>query len=188
MRYFKAVHKGYFSSGDKTINVYYYEVDAAGAPNANAVCTWLDTIWHAGLKSSVTNQWHSESVVIYEYTGGWWQYQTEAPYVWTGTAGTQADAQQLALVMTARTSGKRVVPKKFFPGVITADHDRGMLQAAQINALNTSGTAWKTVFLDNGQTCTPGTWTKSNTFLPLLAVRTNTVVGTQRRRKQGVGF
>lgn len=184
----KIVLKGRFNTGDQTRNVFYIQSAGGVIPQNADVASWLGTIFHAGMLSGVSANWAAYAVDTYQWLNGYWTFTDSFTSTIAGTAGGNPDAQQMAYVLVARTSVKRVVPKKFFAGVVPAAHNQGLIMPATLAALNTSATAWATGFTSAGNQQTPGTWTKSHMFTSLVAARADIYLGTQRRRKQGVGF
>jgi hypothetical protein len=95
--------------------------------------------------------------------------------------------QQMAAVIVASCDKVRCRPKKFFPAFGEGTQNRGTLIALTIAHLVTAATAWLTDMPRAPYSLTWGTLASDGTFQNLNSTVVNSVMGTQRRRKIGVG-
>lgn len=107
-----------------------------------------------------------------------------------GTSVTGGMPAGIAALITAATTVKKVLPKKYIPGfnenVVTQDN---WLSTA-LTPMAAFAVAWLTkVTVGVVGELVPGTWRRvAEVFVPLISATAKSIVSYQRRRKPGVGI
>ncbi len=186
----KLVLRGDFNATDQTRNIFYLW-NANGTILGDAGITdYITSMFDADVRAAISSSWHGRSVDAYLWNDAqqYWAFYSSVPFVTAGLDNSAMGGQQLAYVWVARTGVKRVVPKKFIAGATTACAPGGVLTAGTVTLMQTHADFWATTYNQAGEQFVPGTFMQNHAFTPILDVRVDSVVGTQRRRKQGVGF
>lgn len=184
----RVILKSGFNADDSVRNVFTIEDTGSDPPMADYV-SWLLGFWHTGLLAEVSNTWASTSIVeeIPNGTGGW-TYAREVPTIMVGAASNDLLPRQMAAVIIGLVPGRRRA-KKYIAGICEDSQSDGILDVAATTALLVSALAWQ-----NPSDVVPGAaWSSGvckpdgTDFASLNAIRVDSIMGTQRRRKQGVG-
>lgn len=188
MGVFRVALEGFISAATKTINVFTFDSGGGGLPTNAEVSTWLDTLYTASVLSGISNAWGSTRFIIEEPDGaGHWAYRDEAVYLRAGSSNGEPFPQQSALVVVGITPSRRR-GKKFIACIPESGANNGVVTAAFLTTFQAYGVAWiasMTVGIGNAFSgvCKPD----GTDFLAFTSSRVDIVMGTQRRRKQGVG-
>jgi hypothetical protein len=188
MALYQLVLKSGFDSDDSVRNIFTvgYDVDPIVEPDAS---DYVDAVFHAGLLGDISERWASTSLEIKRVNndGDGWTTLTEFTHVLEGASSDDMLPRQMAAVIVG-ISASRKRGKKFFAGITEENQDGGVVSSDLLGHLVTSAIAYTSQF--NGvHTILPGTTTPDPFDLePFTGYRVNTIMGTQRRRKFGVGM
>lgn len=184
---FRVALDGTLNNVDVTRNVFTLE-SPSSLPADSAIASYLNSIWHSGLKAYISSLWTTTRFIVEEPDGlGHWQYNHEATITITGTGSGDMLPQQVAGVLVGITASRRR-GKKFIAGLLETANIGGILQGTSWEAMNTAAAAYVAGFEDTGVTIQAGVCKPDGTsFLEFSGYRVDRVLGTQRRRKQGVG-
>jgi hypothetical protein len=177
-------------SGQEVRNVFTVECDTAITPNAAGVNTWLTALYDTSNLTTVL----STDLVLDRFYIEWldpgsfvWTYGSEAVISLQGESNAERLPNQIAVVVVGITPSRRRA-KKFIPGVISSSVDNGVLDGGITAILENFGDTWKDGFFDGDNNWITGVVrVHSADFLPITSIRVDPYVGTQRRRKPGVG-
>lgn len=182
-----SLHSGF--NGDDSVRNVFTVNDTGGDPTFDDYYTWMQAIWHIGLLAEITSTWASTSLVEEVPAGdGGWTFAREAPLSIIGTGTDDALPRQCAAVIIGTVPGRRR-GKKFIAGIIESAQSDGQLDGACLAALEGSANAYQDPTIDvpaaNWQSgvCAPD----GTSFAAFNGHRVDQIIGTQRRRKQGVG-
>lgn len=104
-----------------------------------------------------------------------------------GTATDDRLPPQMAGVIYAKTAVAHVIAKKFYGDITEADSDAGVPTLALKNALATCAANWMLGFEEATTPYNPEVWGPIHGFNPLVSATYSPYLGSQRRRKRGVG-
>lgn len=187
---YKAVLKGRFTDGSETRNIFYAtSADAqSGIPLAfqGYVARFLQTILYA-----LSSTMHFYGVDVYAYVANEvWQLVTETLLDLTGLASADSLPHQIAGVLIGATHNGRSKGKKFIPGLTENASDGGNINSQTLGYLASALAAWITDYTEtiNGAVIHPVVHRKGKSDLDFAGGKTDNIVGSQRRRKQGVGL
>lgn len=180
--------KGNFSNTDQTRNIFYFTTTAVVPPGTVATLDWIQSLWSPTLLGRLSSQWHLTGYVWRVWIAPHWTFSYEVNNLTiAGTAGGDLLPQQMSAVVVGICSG-RVRPKKFIAGVLETDNNQGVVSGALVTELAGFGLAWITTLTDGANLYNAVAVNRTKTSSLLLnTARVDTIFGTQRRRKQGVG-
>lgn len=178
---------GLINGVDATRNVFTFGTSGT-IPDLSAIEAYLDNIYSTNYLSTVPNIWATYKYVVeVPDNAGHWTYYDEHAYVRAGTSAGQALPQQCAAVVIGVTQSRRR-GKKFLGPVNEANSNNGVLDPGLISVLSTLAGAYVTEIQDGAVTYPAGVCKPDGTdFLMFTSGRVDTIMGTQRRRKQGKG-
>jgi hypothetical protein len=108
---------------------------------------------------------------------------------WEGASANDVMPNQMAAVITASTARPKVHGRKFFPFFVESSANAGDLIAGAVTALTAAAALWLTPLGLGGNNylyaMVPST--TDGASLPLTSAQVNSIMGTMRRRKPGVG-
>lgn len=171
-------------------NVFTVLCDTAIAPNVAGVSTWLTSLYDtSGLLGSLSTDLHFDRFYLEHLTPAEeWIYSAEATISLTGEAASARLPNQLAAVVIGITPSRRRA-KKFIPGICNSDVVEGVLQSGIVAYLENFGDTWKDGFNDGDNDWITGVSGPTPLgFISLTGIRVDPYVGTQRRRKPGLGI
>lgn len=178
---------GFFNGSDETRNIFTIATNAGQLPSDTGIDAFFNGLYTTTFLNEISNHWGSTRWILEEPVNGHWEYRKEKAFVKNGSFVTEPLPQQMAAVLIGVTASRRRA-KKFIPGFTEAASNGGVLTGTAVSVLNTYGAAWLAGLTDNSINTAAGVCDSlGNNFTPLTAVRLDTILGTQRRRKQGVG-
>lgn len=152
--------------------------------------------WIGAMYPSTYLAWIRSDLTFYEYeiwkwdTGGWTPVATNSVNK-VGTAAGQPLPRQAAAVTLAKTQLRRSFGRKFHPGMIEAYGTDGMLDTALIAVLTEYAVKWIGQRVNSGAWLYPGISREqegARVIYRFVSAVVNGIMGSQRRRKQGVGI
>ena len=185
---FRLVLDGVIGIGNQTRNVFTMDGGGSSSPSSTAVIEWMDSIFSSAILPLLSIDWASSRIIVELPDGsGHWNYSTEYPYVRAGTGTGDALPFQMALVLVGITPSRRR-GKKFVAGFMESIQDGGRVKDSYLATFNTMANAYTQPLVDGATTFESGVCYQDGTnFLAFNGSRSDRVLGTQRRRKQGVG-
>lgn len=187
MSLYRLVLKSGINGDDSMRNVFTVDSDQPDPPDAPDVQGYLDTVYTSDVLGFVSSNWQSTGVAIESPTGtGQWQYVAETQLIYAGTSAGEMLPRQSAPVIVGITASRRR-GKKFICGVIEGGQNGGLLDTVLQTHLVVAAQGYITTYAGTS-TLVPGVCKPDGTdFLAFNSFRVDAILGTQRRRKQGVG-
>lgn len=178
-----------FNGVDETRNVFTFDGGGGGLPSIDNATSWLNELYTSTVLAQITTKWQTNKVVIEEpLTAGHWGFVLEGNYIKQGTNATDATPQQIAAVVVGITASRRR-GKKFIAGLASVNVNDGVLGAGMVTVLAAYGTAYiSNMITDGGEAISGVCKPDGSLFIAFNSFRVDPIVGTQRRRKQGVGI
>lgn len=179
-------------------NVFYWQLKGlspvADAFLVAAVQTGLEAMFDnlgadwsndAALESFILNEWE------YDGEDGWHtgRYVGEDTLTDNFESSTDMLPHAVAATITANTANVKTRSRKSLPGVIDSGANDSILQAPTIAAVVAWTVDWiSDMFVDTNEHLEPGVPGLEGIWYPLLLGFLSGVVGSQRRRKPGIGI
>lgn len=191
----KFVLFGTGANGIQWRSIFYYSTAADFTPTEAEMQAWANAYW--GLTSLVTVGGYSIYGIGYSpYTGSapevdpkGWGATVVYPVTGNGAASGESLPTQSAWVLIGRTATKRVMAKKFLLGVSEAGQNAGVATGGSPVALaNIAGFIYASTYSMGGTALTPGAWGRRHGFTPTITATVSPFIGSQRRRKPGIGI
>lgn len=188
MSVFRIAVVGKLNGVDETRNVFTLDSGAAGYPDSAEINTWLDTMYTVGFLTVISSLWTAVRWVLEVPILGGWQYTAESPYIRAGSNGASDPLpNQMAVVVIGVTPSRRR-GKKFIAALTESNQTGGIVSAGALAAFQTWGNAYILPMTVGAGSAESGVCRPDGTdFIGFVAARVDTIMGTQRRRKQGVG-
>lgn len=170
-------------------NIFTYELGVGVVPD-NTDWTALATILANGAKICLVNTltFYGFTVHIWNDGLGKWQWSDEGVLNIAGTEAGEALPYQVAAVILAYTNFGKHIGKKFLGPISEADQSGGTLTAGAIADLQAFADIWGAAQTVNGKVFTPKIMDALHNTQSIRKVVANSILGTQRRRKPGVGI
>lgn len=190
MSYIKVVLKGLMLTQVQTRNVFYFDTTTEGPQYwEDDITTYLGALW-AEVVNYVSPLWAGYAYEVYTWVAPSWTptFVHNISLVGVDVIGeilpTQMAAVALALTTHLKTRGRKAIA-----GFCTDALVDGVLISGAISSLIGFAAAYVTRITGSTGDLVPGTWSrKTSTFYPFISGIANTVMGTMRRRKIGVGI
>ena len=188
MGVFRLVLDGVIGIGNQTRNVFTFNTAGDSSPSSTAVVEWMDSIFTSPIISLLSIDWACTRIITEKPDeSGHWNYQTEVAYNRAGTGTGDALPFQMAVVLVGTTASRRR-GKKFIAGFMESIQDGGRVKDSYLATFNSMATAYTQPLVDGASTFDVGVCYPDGTnFLGFNGSRADRILGTQRRRKQGVG-
>lgn len=176
--------------GEILENVFYFVTD--GGSDAEAVllsAEWFQAMYTT-IAADITSTVDNSNNDVFTWNGTEWVLAGLWHGSFTGT-NTTSDAlpRQMAAVVIAKTTTKRVQGRKFIGGYCEDSGAGGQLTTAVHGRLEDFGNIWTAPFTGTAHGLQGGVFHKlTSTFIPFIGYRADQIMGTQRRRKHGVGI
>lgn len=190
MSYIKVVLKGLMLSQVQTRNVFYFDTTTEGPQYWETDITgYLNDVW-SPIEQFISPLWAGYAYDVYTWVApSWTPTFTEN----IGLVGQDIIGEllptQMAGVILALTNHLKTRGRKAFAGFCTDALVDGVLVSGAISALIACAAAYITRVTGSTGDLVPGTWSrKTNTFHPFISGIADTILGTMRRRKIGVGI
>jgi hypothetical protein len=185
---YKTVLEGTTAQGDKQLNVFYNHSNDTQNNVLTTLGNWAGDLVTLLQPIMVTGSGLEKVVHFVHGLAGWLEIGSDILNT-QGTATGDALPPQNAAVVNALTGYFKVHPKKFFGGlpssIVQAD---GTLDSAALVDLAAIAAFWTSPYSSGPSYLVPGTWSKHyNVFISTDGGYVDARVGSQRRRKQGVG-
>lgn len=159
----------------------------SGDPSVAAISSWIDSMFTEIFLTTLTNRMLITGFVVEKAVAGKWVFVTEADHQLTGGSSTDTMPNQIAAVVIGITASRRR-GKKFIPCLSEGNVSNGVLAGDFRSLCLTWASFYAGGFSDGLNQWVSGVCKKDGTsFLPFINFRVNQIVGTQRRRKQGIG-
>lgn len=189
MSIFRAIMDGLAQNSAMVRYVYTLSSNTVGVPPDAAIQAYLDAMWSTAMLANVSTSWSNQRVIIETPSAGHWGYVHEFVYSKAGTNAGVNDVlpNQVAAVVVGITASRRR-GKKFIYGMVEGNQGGGVWSGGLLSALQDFAEAYTTETSVDSTVLTPGVVRSDGTdFLEFNGFRVDSVAGTQRRRKQGVG-
>lgn len=170
-------------------NIYtFYWNDVTGLNTLESfINSYLDEVYDAIIGVTVANMVFTE-YDVYKWIAPNWSYLGSITKGKTGTEPSEALPNQMAAVLIGKVLGRRGFGRKFFAGFGEGMQDAGSLAATAIASLVNCALAYVSPRVTGGVSLTPGVVDKDHNFHAFTSGVVDTILGTMRRRKIGVGF
>ncbi len=185
----RAVVSGSLLNLVSTRNMFTAEVTPVGGDTSEILwAAYLASVFDP-LRGLWANTVHTDSYVIQDWQPPDWITTYETTFSKVGSVSSDALPNAVALVILGKALGKRVFGKKFFSGINEGAVASNTLIAEAVTIAVQVLAAYITPFTGiGGGTLTPGILTKTGVFKPFVGGILSAFVGSQRRRKPGVGI
>lgn len=186
---FRGVLRGVLAGVTQTINVFTFHTDTGHVLTLDEFQDYLEALYDISFLAIIANAWSATSIAVTQADGsGGWDTLGERPFTIVGTSGDDNCPQQIAYVVVGITAG-RARGKKFIAGVPEGMQENGVVDGVAMTQLNDYGGLYAGGISTGDGLLQCGTCDENgNNFHAFVGYRVNTIVGTQRRRKQGVGI
>lgn len=176
-------------------NIFYYSSEASITPSAAQMQAW-DLAWFNTYGNAMHESFHIYQIGYSGWQGGvytdphGWGPVIVYPDAHTGMAtGSDALPSQNAYVLLGRTNTKRVIGKKYLAGVAEAAQAAGVPNAGTMTVLNNAaGFCYASTYSMGGTALTPCVWGPTHGLVPTVSGSVSPYIGSQRKRKPGVGI
>lgn len=186
----KVVLKGLMLAQVQTRNVFYFDTTTEGPQFWEADITdYLQVLW-ATVIDYISPLWAGYAYEVYTWVAPSWTptFVENITLVGGDTLG-ELLPTQMAGVVLALTNHLKTRGRKAIAGFCTDALVDGVLVSGAISALIAFAAAYITRVTGSTGDLVPGTWSrKTNTFHPFISGIADTIMGTMRRRKIGVGI
>lgn len=176
-------------SGQEVVNVFtFHWVDPLGVNDIRLfIKDYLDTVYdvmlpkmNADLSMNYFN-W-------YRWLAPNWIFEGSEPYTKVGTdAASEGLPLQSAAVILGKVDNYRAFGRKFFPAITEVNQLFGNAVAGLITAMTQAAVGYISAQISGGISLTPGILGKTGVFHAFVSGVVDGILGTQRRRKAGVG-
>lgn len=174
--------------------VNYYRTAADFTPTQAQMTAWITAMWNA-IKASIGLSVSVYGIGYAPYEGDelndpkGWGATIVYPVTLAGTFNGDIMPGQVAAVILGRTATKRVIAKKFVFGTVEQEQSAGVAAAPlTTNLANLGGLMYASTYDMGGTALTPCAWGVKHGFTPTVSASLSPYLGTQRRRKPGVGI
>jgi hypothetical protein len=187
--YYKIVLKGNIDE-QELVNVFYFEWVDPTTLNviSSFINDYLDRLFiDSGLLGALSNRVHYHTWQAYLRVGGDWV--DDASGAWEHAGGVSSDSlpNQSAAVIIGKVRGWRGFGRKFFAGVAEGNQSAGNLSNDFLLLLADAAVAYVADLFVGVVGLRPGIFSKDGVFRPFFVALVDVLVGSQRRRKPGVG-
>lgn len=185
----KAVVKALIGGTVEVRNVFSAQITLNGGES-------MEDVWNAYLsplydevRSILANDWASYSYEILEPSTEGWTPVDEVSFVRVGVGTTEVLPNAVAAVILGIAPGNRHIGKKFFSAVGTSMTLGNSLISTALAFLADALLVYVGPFTTfSSSTFAPGVIDKYGSFHPFVGGVVSTLLGSQRRRKPGVGI
>ena len=186
--FWKTVLRGHTAQGSQQLNVFYHKADDTDARIITTLGNWAEDMADL-LTPAMDEDAGFDGADIYKRVGSEWVYQSTDPMTKVGEIEATAAPPQNALVIRGVTFTGKIRPMKFFGGLSTeAFGDAGLLSSTLFALAADVMAFWVSFYGAGPSALSPGTWSKSiGLFVPLIGGVIDYIIGSQRRRKAGIG-
>lgn len=185
----RLVLAGKFRGVDDIRNVFTVNSSEAVTPNNSAIVAWFTLMYStSSVLGACSNQTSYDRVIVeVPDAQGHWVYQREVPVSLVGGASSDYLPQQNAAVIIGITPSRRR-GKKFIAGIAEGNVTGGVLDSGFKTQLQAMAASWLAGLVDGSVTWASGVCRKDGSdFIGFTGTRVDSLVGSQRRRKPGVG-
>lgn len=185
----RVAYCGKFNGVDDVRNVFTINNPTHEIPDTADVADWLTAMYHtSGLMALLSNKLRYDHFVVeVPLSDGKWVYNYEGALAYTGEKTDNYLPQQVAAVVVGITSSRRR-GKKFISGITESSAIDGSFITEFQTALQAFGDAYILGIPGGSNPWFSGVCKKDGSeFIEFSAVRVDQLLGTQRRRKPGVG-
>lgn len=190
----KLVVRGRMPSNDEFRNIFYYTI--TGDYTDTTISNWV-----TGLYNTIKGNWLTTTTLygvdVSVRLGGFSDADPTgwgaADFIAVSLAGTAGSGDTLppgdAMLVLGKTGTKRVIAKKFLPGILEGSQNNGVITAGQKTLLNNFAAYWMSpTALPTGGTATAAAWGPLHGFSTIVGVRASDYIYHLRRRQFGRGI
>lgn len=174
--------------------VNYYTTAADFTPTQVQMVAWITAVWNT-IKSQLSQDTKVYGIGYAPYIGDalnerrGWGATIVYPCNLIGDFGGEGLPAQTAGVILGRTTTKRVIAKKFIFGFVEQCQNNGVPSAPCLTAMtNMGGLIYASTYDMGGTALSPQAWGTVHGFTPTVSASVSPYLGSQRRRKPGVGI
>lgn len=183
---YKMVLRGLVPSVSETRNIFYWRFSVAPT---TADFDELHDLICAKFKELCHSSFHYEASDWYQWVALDWQFMESINVSVTGNIAGERMPMQVAIVIIGKTATKRTMGRKFIGPTSEACLSDGAIAAGSTAAaLDAASAAYTSHTLASGTQAVPMTWSKLKGFHDVVATHVDSLAGTMRRRKPGVGI
>lgn len=190
MGVFRVILTGKFNGVDDTKSVFTFESDGGLVASTVEASVWMDTLMTPTFLAQIPTVWSATKLTIETpnlAAPGHWQFTDEVTYIHPGTYPGESLPQQVAAVIIGVTASRRR-GKKFIPAIAETGQANGVVNPGFLAIMSAYGAAYISPMTLVSGTAASGLCRPDGTsFLPFINYRLDTILGSQRRRKQGSG-
>lgn len=177
-------------SGEVVENIFYSNNPSADYTNVgNDSEDWLVDVY-TSMTLLISNQVQGDTIQLYEWVDPFWELRREQAFEWVGTNIADPLPRQCAGVIIGKTATRRCQGRKFFAGFGENTQNAGLLGVFETGIMQIGALSWTLARTGGeGTEIQPGVFNAaSGNVIPFIGYRVNPIMGTQRRRKAGVGI
>lgn len=142
---------------------------------------------NSALLTTLGTKFHLTDYDVYRWSGTNWVLENNFPFVHNGSVAGDILPYQNAPVILGKVPARRGMGRKFLAGVPEANQTDSTVSSALLDALVSFAATYVVQIIDGALTLTPGVFDKNHLFHAFGNAVVDAVIGTQRRRKIGVG-
>lgn len=176
--------------GQELVNVFYFDwntIDEEETPNSYIEAYFESFYEDSGLLSALSNDVHYTNYLIYRRVDNEWVDYGNGDVSYDGAVTTDCLPPACAAVLLGKVKGWRGFGRKFLSGIGEANQSKGTLANDFLVILTIAAAYYIQAVGSGGTSLVPGIFSKDSVFRPFITGIVDTLVGSQRRRKQGVG-
>lgn len=176
--------------GMAVYNIFYAETAETDNDSVRlAAKEWLMAFYGA-INSHISQDWTCSSADVYEWIALDWTQLGSVNFTGLqGNSGAEPLPRQCAAVLIGQTGVKRAQGRKFIGALTEPAQSAGRLTDTVLAQMIAAALIWTEPYTGtNSVILQPGIWRTTDEFVPFNGYRANRVMGTQRRRKAGVGI
>jgi hypothetical protein len=185
----KVVVKGRLLTTIETRNVFYWGMDSTETvqSDADAVADTLDEALST-LLPVLNEAWTCYGYDFYRLNEGWFEPFYAISKALQGEEVVDMTSFQTAVLATMKTSVKKMIGRKFFPGIDELFTGDGSIMGDAVTAFGAALVALMTPVDNSNKRWYWGTTGKGSVFAPFTSATVGSILSTMRRRKPGYGI
>lgn len=185
----KAVLKGQLLDQVQIRTIFYVELQLEQPDTVHGVVSDYISSIFAPIGNLLTSLLNYNSIEYYRLLGSSWDPIMEEQFGLSGIGTGEAVANLVSAVLIGKAPGKRHMGRKFISGLLEGPVSGNALVTSAMTAFTQAAAAYITpVTTTNGSVLAPGVVDKMFAFHAFSTGWVSSLLGTQRRRKPGLGI